>query len=423
MQRILYGGDVIQVIGIIAEYNPFHHGHRYQIEELRKQYPDAAIVTVMSGSFTQRGAPCILDKWTRACHAVAGGADLVLELPFVFACRSAQDFAHGGISLLSRLDIVSHLCFGTEAEELSPLIDVAQRIDVTSVQRRLHIYMDEGLSYAGALTRALTTDTLLSEEFLRAPNNILAIEYLRALRVLAPQIVPIAIRRKTAQHADMELNAGITSASSIRHALTVSPPPWAALNASLMPSVLDDLRAAHTRGLPQENALLALLRYVLLVTDSATLTEVYGIAEGIENRVMQNSTAQDYRDFLRNVATKRYPQSRIARLLVHLLLHLTKVQAKDFDMNGVSYIRPLAFNTRGRGLLRAMKARGRLPIITRTAELLSSEERGQSQSAFSPLQRMLAFDTRATELRLMTCPMPMDSKLRTDFIMSPQFLP
>ena len=138
---------------------------------------------------------------------------------------------------------------------------------------------------------------------------------------------------------------------------------------------------------------------------------------------MQNSTAQDYRDFLRNAATKRYPQSRIARLLVHLLLHLTKVQAKDFDMNGVSYIRPLAFNTRGRGLLRAMKARGRLPIITRTAELLSSEERGQSQSAFSPLQRMLAFDTRATELRLMTCPMPMDSKLRTDFIMSPQFLP
>ena len=206
----------MQVAGIIAEYNPFHHGHAYQIQTLRKRYPDIRIVAIMSGSFTQRGAPVLLDKWTRAAHAVTGGVDLVLELPFVFACRSAQDFARGGISLLSRLGIVSHLAFGMEAAELAPLVNAAARIDAEPVQRYLRKHMDEGHSYAGALTRALTTDAILSEEMLRAPNNILAIEYLRALRLLAPQIVPIGIRRRTAQHRDTHLHAGITSASSIR---------------------------------------------------------------------------------------------------------------------------------------------------------------------------------------------------------------
>ena len=412
----------MQIIGIIAEYNPFHHGHRFQIETIRKQYPSAAVVAVMSGSFTQRGTPSVLDKWTRARHAVEGGADLVLELPFVFACRSAQDFARGGISLLSRLGIVSHLAFGMEAAELAPLVNAAARIDAEPVQRCLRKHMDEGHSYAGALTRALTADAILSEEMLRAPNNILTIEYLRALRLLAPQIVPIGIRRRTAQHRDTHLHVGITSASSIRRVLAASSPPWTELSESLMPSVLDDLRAAHARGLPQENTLLDLLRYLFLVTDSSALTEVYGIAEGIENRLIQSRTAQDYSDFLRNAATKRYPQSRIARLIVHLLLHLTKAQAEDFDTSGAANIHPLAFNTRGRELLRMMKQQGQLPIITRTAEFLSSAERGQPQRTLSPLQRMLAFDTRATELRLLTCPTPMNGRRRTDFIMSPQFL-
>ena len=112
----------MRAIGIIAEYNPFHHGHLYQLTELHRMFPSSdGIIIAMSGSFSQRGTPCILDKWTRARHAVEGGADLVLELPFVFSCRSAQDFARGGISLLSRLGVVSHLAFGTEADETAPL--------------------------------------------------------------------------------------------------------------------------------------------------------------------------------------------------------------------------------------------------------------------------------------------------------------
>lgn len=412
----------MQVVGIIAEYNPFHYGHAHQIAQVRRRHPDVCIVAVMSGSFTQRGTPCILDKWTRAGHAVVGGADLVLELPFAFACRSAQDFARGGISLLAHLGVVSHLAFGMEAEELAPLTALTAQIDTDVVQMRLHAGLSDGLSYAGALTRALTCTVDVCEDMLRAPNNILAIEYMRALRSLAPQIVPIGIRRTAAQHDDTRLRRGITSASSIRTALGASPPPWAELEVCVMPSVLDDLQKAYHTGIPREDTLIELLRYLLLVTESSARAEIYGITEGIENRLIRClETAERYTDFLLKTATKRYPQSRIARLIVHLLLHFQKTQAAYFDASGVSYIRPLAFNMCGRTLLHAIKKASPLPIVTRTAAFLSTQERGRGER-LSPLQQMLSFDTRATELRLLTQPMAAMLRRRTDFITSPKFI-
>ena len=412
----------MQVVGIIAEYNPFHHGHEFQIAAVRRQYPGAHVIAVMSGSFTQRGGPCILDKWTRARHAVTGGVDLVLELPFVFVCRSAQDFARGGVSLLPQLGIVNHLAFGMEAETLEPLVRLAAQIDSDAVQERLCKHIGDGLSYAGALTRALIAETNTSEDMMRAPNNILAIEYLRALRVTAPNIAPLAIRRTAAQHGDVRLHTGITSASSIRRALGKSP-RWQQLAQTVLPIVLDDLKEGHEQGLPQEDRLLELLRYQLLVMDAPALMKIYGISEGIEHRLIRSlETTADYRSFLAAAATKRCPQSRIARLIVHLLLHFRKTQARDFDAGGATYIRPLAFNLRGRELLRAIKRASTLPIITRTAAFLTSMERAGRTATHSPLQRMLAFDTRATELRSLMLPQGYTQNPRTDFITSPTFL-
>ena len=410
------------VVGIIAEYNPFHYGHRYQMEAVRRKHPAAYIVTVMSGSFTQRGAPCILDKWTRACHAVAGGADLVLELPFVSACRSAQDFARGGVSLLSSLGIVTHLALGTEAEGTSLLSELAAQIDTDPVQMQLREYLGQGCSYAGALTRALMRDTVVSEDLLRAPNNILAIEYLRALQSLAPQILPLGIQRASAQHGDAQLHAGITSASSIRHALRGEPPSWDRIKKSVLPCTLNDLKEAYMQGVPQQDKLLELLRYFLLVTDTPALTEIHGVSEGIEHRLIRSlETAADYNDFLAKASAKRYPRSRIARLISHLLLCFKKDYAAEFDANGTSYIRPLAFNTRGRELLRTIKGASPLPIVTRTADFLTGKLRKKYAATLSPLQRMLAFDTRATELRSLTLPTTHTKYHRTDFIMSPIF--
>ena len=409
-------------IGIVAEYNPFHYGHGFQMEAVRRKYPAAYIVIAMSGSFTQRGAPCILDKWTRACHAVAGGADLVLELPFVYACRSAQDFARGGVSLLSSLGIVTHLTFGTEAEGTSLLSELAAQIDTDPVQMQLREYLGQGCSYAGALTRALTRDTVVSEDLLRAPNNILAIEYLRALQSLAPQILPLGIQRASAQHCDAQLHAGITSASSIRHALRGAPPSWDRIKQSVLPCTLHDLKEAYMQGMPQEDKLLELLRYFLLVMDTPALTEIHGVSEGIEHRLIRSlETAADYHDFLAKASAKRYPQSRIARLIIHLLLCFKKAHAAKFDANGTSYIRPLAFNARGRELLRTIKGASPLPIVTRTADFLTGKLRKNDAATLSPLQRMLAFDTRATELRSLALPTLRTQNHRTDFIMSPIF--
>lgn len=407
----------MHTIGIIAEYNPFHNGHRYQIDELRRMFPATdGIVALMSGSFTQRGAPCVLDKWTRARHAVAGGADLVLELPFVFACRSAQDFARGAVSLLRGLGIIDRLAFGTETSDINLLLKAAILIDTERVQDRLHKHIGAGDSYAAALSRALAS-TDIAEDILRAPNNILAVEYLRALRQSAPEIVPVAIPRKGVRHNDAMLHAHITSASSIRAALSGGTPPWSLLQDAVIPPVYTDLKAAYETGLPSEDMLLQLLRYTLLTERSAALREIRGITEGVENRLCRAAQVTHSYDNLLTVATtKRYPRSRIARLVIHLLTRFKEAQAKRFDVRGAAYIRPLAFNTRGQALLRRIKKCSQLPVVTRTAAFLTSDERSTMEQG-SLLQEMLSFDTLATELRLLT--MPREKHPRTDFITSP----
>ncbi|WP_315004974.1 nucleotidyltransferase family protein [uncultured Selenomonas sp.] len=409
------------VIGVIAEYNPFHHGHAWQLRELRRRFPSAdGIIVVMSGSITQRGTPAVLDKWTRAGHAVDGGADLVLELPFAFACRSAQDFARGGVSLLMQLGVVSHLAFGTEAADIDPLERAAREIDTEKIQHWIAQGLSMGLSYAAALSSALAEQLDIEESILRTPNNILGVEYLRALHAKDADIMPLALPRKTAEHGEARLRSGITSASSIRTALGQNVPPWEHIAACVMPNVLGDLRSAHPHALPSQGELLRLLRYELLTMSDTELRSIYGIAEGIENRLMRAlRMAETYEDLLTLVSTKRYPKSRIGRLAIHLLLRLQKAQAEEFDHAGCLYIRPLVFNGRGKILLRRIKKISPLPVITRTAEVLSSDVRAHSPATLSLLQQMLSFDTRATELRTLTRPQQHGSACGTDFLSSP----
>ena len=409
------------VIGVIAEYNPFHHGHSWQLRELRRRFPSTdGIIVVMSGSITQRGTPAVLDKWTRAGHAVDGGADLVLELPFVFACRSAQDFARGGVSLLMQLGVVSHLAFGTEAADIAPLERAAREIGTEKIQHMIAQGLSMGLSYAAALSSALAEQLGIEERILRTPNNILSMEYLRALHAKDADITPLALPRKTAAHGETRLRSGITSASSIRTALEQNVPPWEHIAACVLPNVLGDLRRTHPHALPSHGELLRLLRYEILTMADTELCSIYGISEGIENRLVRAlRMAETYEDLLTHASTKRYPKSRIGRLAIHLLLRLQKAQAEEFDHAGCLYIRPLAFNGRGRMLLRHIKKISPLPIITRTAEVLSSDARARSPVKLSLLQQMLSFDTRATELRTLTLPQQHGSVCGTDFLSSP----
>ena len=411
----------MDVIGVIAEYNPFHYGHAWQLRELRRRFPSTdGVIVVMSGSITQRGTPAVLDKWTRAGHAVDGGADLVLELPFVFACRSAQDFARGGVSLLMQLGVVSHLAFGTEAADIAPLERAAREIDTEKIQHRIAHGLSMGLSYATALSSALAEQLGIEERILRTPNNILGMEYLRALHAKDADITPLALPRKTAAHGEARLRSGITSASSIRTVLERDVPSWEHIAACVLPNVLGDLRRTHPHALPSHGELLRLLRYEILTMTDTELRSIYGISEGIENRLVRAlRMAETYEELLTHASSKRYPKSRIGRLAIHLLLRLQKAQAEDFDHAGCLYIRLLAFNGRGRMLLRRIKKFSPLPIITRTAEVLSSDARARSPAKLSLLQQMLSFDTRATELRTLTLPQQHGSVCGTDFLTSP----
>ena len=195
----------MKTVGVVAEYNPFHNGHILQIREIRRRFPDAGIVVAMSGCFTQRGSVAILDKWARAEAAVRHGASLVLELPAVFATRSAQYFAGGGIRLLDRLGVVDGLAFGAECDDLSILSRMAEESGGVPIKMR------KGASYAAALTQDAPPDALI-----RQPNVILAVEYLRAISRHDASLVPLPLPRFAAAYHDHDLPSEDLPAARIR---------------------------------------------------------------------------------------------------------------------------------------------------------------------------------------------------------------
>lgn len=417
----------MHVVGVIAEYNPFHQGHAYQLGAIRRAirarfHDDVAIVAVMSGSFTQRGEAAILDKWRRADLAVRGGCQLVLELPFLFACRSAQDFARGGVRLLQGLGCVDTLAFGAESPDLAPLMEAARAIDAQKTQAALHEALRAGASYAKALTAILQEASGLAANLLRQPNNILAIEYLRALRGYAPGIEPLLIVRRGAGYHEASLGP-LASASAIRGELAKAQPDFASLRDSLPEATYAAIRAAFPAEIASTERLFRPLLARLLTMQGRELEAIFGLQEGLANRLLVKSRqSQTLQELIAGMVTSRYPASRISRIVPHLLLGTGERAAREAAETGPLYARVLAFDEVGRELLHAIKERGTLPLITKISAALNSRERLEGD--LTPLQAMLALDTRATELRALALPdhAPLAALHQTDFITSPHFI-
>ena len=375
-------------VGIIAEYNPFHAGHAFQISEVRQKIPGAEIVAVMSGSFTQRGTPAILDKWTRARLAVENGVDLVLELPFTSAVRSAQDFATGAVRLLSKLGVVEVLAFGAEISDLQKLQAAAEIFTEKSFQQNLKLEMAAGISYAAAVEKILAPIVSV-----RQPNTILAVEYLRAL---PKSITPLLIPRG-------KINS---SATKIRQQLYEKSPPWEKISAP--ENVLAELRAAE---LVREDFLLRPILAKILISKVENLREIYGMAEGIEFRLLESARrAKTFDELILGIANRRFPISRVKRLLLHFLLEFKNPALADFA-------RVLAFNSRGQILLKKIRAASELPIVTKVAKHLTSREILTGKIS-EPYKKNLAFDLRATDLREILFSQPKPA--RQDFFISPR---
>lgn len=395
-------------IGIIAEYNPFHAGHAHQIAQIKK-FSDAAIVAIMSGNFTQRGEPAILDKWTRSRLAVANGVDLVLELPFVSAVRSAQDFARGGIRLLESLGVVDTLSFGAEVTDLSKLKLAASIFDEKFFAEELHALMSQGTSYPHAVTKILSDVTALDEKFLRQPNTILAIEYLRAL---PEKISPLLIPRRGAAYLDSTLHEEFSSASAIRKAIREPSPPWEKISAQVDAQTLTALRDEKLSGLVDEEFLLRPLLTKLLTATAADLRKIYGMTEGLEFRLLDAATqAKSLSELVTLVVGRRFTASRVRRLILHILLDVTDELIAEVDATTCAKV--LAFNERGRRLLKKISA----PVVIKLTKHLNRRDMTEGTRPLAPYQKILRTDVLASDLRAMLFDLP--KTRRTDFTTTP----
>ncbi len=405
----------MEITGIIAEYNPFHNGHLYQLNKIRTQ-SDSRIIAVISGSFTQRGEAAILDKWQRAQCAIESGCDLVLELPFAFACRSAQDFARGGVALLARLGIVSQLAFGAECNNLPLLQSLACQLDDQHFQSQLHQHIASGLSYAQAISTVLGTEAN-SAELIRQPNNILAIEYLRSLKLLPTSIRPLLIPRQGSGYHEHKISGPLASATAIRQSLYQGA---AEELAGVLPAATHKMTSQLTANqLPDMNRLYLPLQAKLLTSSFSDLQNIYGINEGLENRILDMAQKRpDWQGLIKAITTKRYPASRIARTLLYLLLGIDKDSMALFDQSGPLYARLLAASPQGKMLLKEIKQHSSIPLITKTSQYLNTNKRRGAKADLTPFEQMLSLDTIATELRNLTCQTAAD---RNDFQQSPVF--
>ena len=336
------------VVGIICEYNPFHLGHLRQLRLVRAALgPETAVVCAMSGNYVQRGMPAAWDKYARAEAAVAAGADLVLELPLTGVLSSAEGFARAGVALLSSLGVVDVLSFGAECGDGAALEALADRMEGPAFSEALRAGLDQGLPYAAARQQAAgDTEGLLSQ-----PNNILALEYLRALRHLQSPLRPLVIARNGDYHA-LTPDAEAPSASALRAML-----PGNGWQSYVPPAAAKILAAAPQYDFAHgERAVLARLRAMERQDWEAC---AHG-SEGLWSKAWRAAgTAPDCDAFLQAVKSKRYPLSRVRRLLLCAYLGVTQADLQ----RPVPYGRILAVGPAGRGLLRQARDTGALPLV------------------------------------------------------------
>ncbi len=335
---------------IVCEYNPFHNGHQKQFDLTRAALgADTALVCLMSGNFVQRGEPALFDKLTRARAAVRGGADLVLELPVTVCLRSAEGFGAGAVSILQGLGCVDTLSFGCESGDADAIRTVARVLLSEEFPPLLRLQLDKGLSFAAAREAAVQELAGLGA-LLRAPNNILAVEYCKALLRSGSPIAPLAIARGGDYHESTDQQN--PSATSIRSAL-LSGSPWQ----TLVPDAESYTGAAVHAVSYGERAVLARLR---AMTDAEWQSVPHG-SEGLWSKVMKAArTAPSTDAILAASASKRYPRTRLQRLLACAYLGISEPML----LAPAPYVRVLAFNDRGRAVLRRARDGGSIPIIS-----------------------------------------------------------
>ena len=421
----------VKVAGIIVEYNPFHNGHQYHIEEARRLTGADYVIAVMSGNFVQRGTPAIIDKYSRTRMALNNGVDIVIELPVCYATGSAEYFAMGAVSILNKLGIVDYLCFGSECGDIGLLEETAGLLlEAPEVyEEKLFSYVKEGLTYPAARSKAvehifhLSGDPIAFQKIsavLSEPNNILGLEYIKALNKLSSSITPITITRHSAHYHETTLgdkkpetgpsyqffpiqlsNEEIidgkvfSSATAIRNTLLSTNNVFglSEVRGSVPEDVYEILTEGYYKSYPiTEEDFSPMLIYKLLSERSFSLTSYVDISSDLADRIMKIQNMHiSMAELTKQIKTRNITHTRVNRALAHFLLNIKTDVFREYLQNGWSfYARVLGIKKSSSHLLRRITDIGHIPVITKVT---------RADSQLEPLGRkMLSEDIFATHI-------------------------
>ena len=360
----------MKILGIIAEYNPFHNGHAFHIREALKTSNCDAAVVVMSGDFVQRGEPAIFPKHLRTQMALTEGASVVLELPTCFACGSAEYFARGAVSLLHSLGCIDAFCFGSESGNLEDLKEIAYILqeEPESYKVQLQNFLRQGMSYPLARQKAFAdyTQSERLAKILAEPNNILGIEYLKALTALHSEMQPFTITRRGAGYHETALQEQYSSASAIRNCFAQND--RASIVAQVPSTTYQLIETYCTKKGPVTcDDFSQLLKYRLLSETQESLCTYADISEDLAHRIVnQRNHFVSWTQFCELLKTKELTFSRISRALLHIVLNISQKDLTSCLPDGYChYGRILGFRTSASTVLKEFKKHSRVPVITK----------------------------------------------------------
>ncbi|PFO09932.1 hypothetical protein COJ85_00685 [Bacillus sp. AFS076308] len=368
----------MNAVGLIVEYNPFHNGHAFHLNASKEAANAEVVIAVMSGNFLQRGEPALVSKWYRTKMALLNGVDIVFELPYMFAVQKAEIFANGAVSILDTAGCDA-VCFGSESGDLSSFLKTIDFIDEQKQQleENIHQFIDTGVSYPKAVSLAYhqlsDSNSYLD---LAKPNNILGIEYIRAIKKQKSSLKPMTVARKNADYHDEHFaSETIASATSIRKAILSKEGGQNSIG-QYVPSPTEQLLSEYLieyQVFHQWENYWNYLQFRLLQSTPEELREIYEVEEGLENRILAAALiAGSFHEFMEKIKTKRYTWTRLQRLCVHILTNTKKGQMAG-PSDKASYLRLLGMTPKGKEYLNKRKKDFSLPLVSKLSSYKGKE--------------------------------------------------
>lgn len=364
----------MNITGIITEYNPFHLGHKYHLEKSKKDTSSDGTICIMSGNFVQRGEPALLDKFNRAEIAVRNGVDLVIELPLIFSVSSAEFFSSGACRILDKTSVVNNLYFGSEHGDINDFLNIAKILNTEdeTFNSLLKKKLSLGLPYFKAREETLyeIIPEIKEKDILNNSNNILAIEYIKALQKINSNIKPVTLKRLGSNYNDTKINNNFASATSIRKALLSSKNNISCIK-DILPietyNKLNDLALNNYNFIYPED-IFPFIKYKLL-TEGLNLRNIFDVSEGLDNKILKElSSSSSLSELILKSKSKRYSYTRISRLLLQFFLGFENYNIEKLLRTTPDYIRPLAFNETGCKILKEIKKKNNIRIITKVSK-------------------------------------------------------